>query len=107
MKDILTPILYALLAALFYAINTPFSKLLLASVPSTFMAAFLYLGAGVGVGIMYVFHWRKEEKTERLGRKDYPYTIGMILISMKENVLSLVKEIRKELYILMPGRNCI
>jgi len=82
MKNRLAPIIYAILAAVFYAINTPLSKLLLASVPSTFMAAFLYLGAGAGVGIMYIFHWRKEEKTERLGRKDYPYTIGMILLDI-------------------------
>ncbi|MCM1498212.1 MAG: EamA family transporter [Clostridium sp.] len=82
MKDIVTPILYALLAALFYAVNTPLSKLLLVRVPSTFMAAFLYMGAGVGVGIMYVFHWKKEEKTERLGREDYPYTIGMIVLDI-------------------------
>ncbi len=82
MKDRLAPIIYALLAAVFYAINTPLSKLLLASVPSTFMAAFLYLGAGVGVGIMYVFHWKNEEKAERLGRTDLPYTIGMIVLDI-------------------------
>ncbi len=62
MKDRLIPVIYAILAAVFDAINTPLSKLLLASVPPTFMAAFLYLGAGAGVGIMYVFHWKKEEK---------------------------------------------
>lgn len=82
MKDKLTPIIYAILAAVFYAINTPFSKLLLTNVPSTFMAAFLYLGAGTGVGIMYVFHWRKENKTERLGRKDCLYTAGMIVLNI-------------------------
>ncbi|XCP87190.1 EamA family transporter [Roseburia hominis] len=81
-KDRLTPIIYAILAAVFYAINTPLSKLLLTSIPSTFMAAFLYLGAGAGVGIMYVFHWRKEDKTERLGKKDYPYTVGMIVLDI-------------------------
>lgn len=82
MKNRLTPILYAILAAVFYAINTPLSKLLLASVPPTFMAAFLYLGAGMGVGIMYAFHRQKEKKTERLGRKDLPYTIGMIVLDI-------------------------
>ena len=57
-------IIFALLAALFYAINTPFSKVLLNYINPTFMAAFLYLGAG----IMYIFHYRKEEKTpETLG----------------------------------------
>lgn len=82
MRDRLTPIIYAFLAAVFYAINTPLSKILLASVSPTFMAAFLYLGAGAGVGIMYVFHWRKEDKAERLSRKDYPYTIGMIVLDI-------------------------
>ena len=42
----------ALAAALFYALNVPCSKLLLRHVPPTCMAAFLYLGAGAGVGIL-------------------------------------------------------
>lgn len=45
-------VILAFLAAVFYAINTPVSKFLLNNVTPTFMAAFLYLGAGVGVGIM-------------------------------------------------------
>lgn len=76
------PILFAFLAAIFYAINTPLSKLLLDKVPATFMASFLYLGAGVGVGIMYMFRWHNEEKAERLTRKDFPYTIGMIVLDI-------------------------
>lgn len=75
-------VLFALLAAVFYAINTPFSKILLMHVPTTFMAAFLYLGAGVGVGIMYLFHIKKEEKSERLTKSDLPYTIGMIVLDI-------------------------
>jgi membrane protein len=70
------------LAAAFYAINTPLSKLLLDNVPATFMAAFLYLGAGAGVGIMYLFHWHKEDRAERLTKKDLPYTIGMIVLDI-------------------------
>ena len=77
-----TAVLFALLAAVFYAINTPFSKVLLVQVPATFMAAFLYLGAGVGVGIMYLFHIKKEDKTERLTKSDLPYTIGMIVLDI-------------------------
>lgn len=38
---------FALLAAVLYALNSPFSKLLLEKVPTAMMAAFLYLGAGV------------------------------------------------------------
>ena len=55
-------VLYALLAAVFYAFSTPFSKLLLREVPKVMLAFFLYLGAGTGMGIMYSFQWRKEEK---------------------------------------------
>ncbi len=76
------PVLYALLAAVFYAVNTPLSKLLLDHVAPTFMAAFLYLGAGLGVGILYLFR-RKDEKTaERLTKKDLPYTLGMIVLDI-------------------------
>ena len=61
----------------FYAINIACSKLLLNNVAPTFMAAFLYLGAGLGVGIMYVFHIKKESRDEerivyeknRIGRR--------------------------------------
>ncbi len=76
------PVLYALLAAVFYAINTPLSKLLLVHVAPTFMAAFLYLGAGLGVGVMYLFHWKAENPAERLRKKDLPYTIGMIVLDI-------------------------
>ena len=82
MKSRWTSISYAIFAAVFYAINTPFSKLLLDKVPATFMASFLYLGAGIGVGMMYLFHWQKEAKTERLTGKDLPYTIGMIVLDI-------------------------
>lgn len=76
------PILYAFLAAVLYAVNTPLSKLLLTRVPSTLMAAFLYLGAGLGVGTMYLFHRKKEEPSERIGKKDLPYVLGMIVLDI-------------------------
>lgn len=56
------PIIFALLTAIFYAINTPFSKVLLDKIAPTFMASLLYLGAGMGVGIMYLFHFEKEKR---------------------------------------------
>lgn len=83
-------VFYALLAAVFYAINTPFSKILLDDVPPTFMAAFLYMGAGVGVGIMYLFHIKKENKTERLTKKDLPYTIGMIALDILAPIFLMI-----------------
>lgn len=78
----LNAVLSAIIAAVFYALNTPVSKLLLAEVPATYMAAFLYLGAGTGVGIMYVFHMKNEDKSERLNRRDFPYTAGMIFLDI-------------------------
>lgn len=83
-------ILYALAAALFYALNVPCSKLLLEYVSPTMMAAFLYLGAGLGVGLMYLFHLPKEQKTDRLSKKDLPYTIGMVLLDIIAPILLMI-----------------
>lgn len=82
MSDTFQAIAYALLAAVFYAMNTPFSKLLLENIPTTFMAGFLYLGAGVGVGILYLFHRKDEGKEDHLSKRDLPYTIGMIILDI-------------------------
>ena len=83
-------VILAFLAAVFYAINTPVSKFLLNNVTPTFMAAFLYLGAGVGVGIMYLFHIKKEEKAERLTKQDLPYTIGMIVLDIADPIFLMI-----------------
>lgn len=72
--------MFALLAAAFYAINIPFSKLLLNHVGATTMAALLYLGAGIGIGILSLFH--KQEKSEKLNREDLPFVIGMIVLDI-------------------------
>ena len=73
-------IILALAAAAFYAINVPFSKILLEHVEAKTMAALLYLGAGIGVGIMSIF--AKSDTDERLGRKDMPYVIGMVVLDI-------------------------
>ena len=86
-KHILIAIGYAIAAAVFYALNVPCSKLLLEAVEPTYMAAFLYLGAGLGVGILYIFRRGKEDKSERLSRKDWPYTIGMVLLDIIAPIL--------------------
>ncbi|MCR5008042.1 MAG: EamA family transporter [Oribacterium sp.] len=83
----LNAIIYAILAALFYAVNIPCSKLLLSDVPPTFMAAFLYFGAGSGVGLMYIFHFKKEPSDERLSKKDVPYTLAMVALDIIAPIL--------------------
>ncbi len=86
----LNAIIYALLAALFYAINIPCSKSLLNNVPPTFMAAFLYMGAGLGVGIMYILHGKKESIEEKLGREDIPYTFAMVVLDIIAPILLMI-----------------
>lgn len=91
MKDKkLAAMAYAIAAALFYAINVPCSKLLLEYVGPTFMAAFLYLGAGIGVGVMYWFHRSKELPEERLTRKDLPFTVGMVVLDIIAPILLML-----------------
>lgn len=51
MKKESKSIIFAIFAAALYAISTPVSKLLLENVPPTMVAAFLYLGAGIGMGV--------------------------------------------------------
>ena len=75
-------IIFALLAAAFYAINVPLSKLLLAHVGETTMAALLYLGAGIGIGILSLFNRKDRKKSEKLTKTDLPYVIGMIVLDI-------------------------
>ena len=75
-------IIYAVLAAIFYAINMPVSKILIQNIEPTMMAALLYLGAGFGIGIMFFVNHPKESKEELLGKSDLPYTIGMIVLDI-------------------------
>ncbi len=83
------PILSALLAAALYALNAPLSKLLLAEVPPSMMAAFLYLGAGLGMlGMSFVRKAAgRPSQEERLTRRDLPYTLGMIVLDIAAPIL--------------------
>ena len=51
----LMAIFFAGLAAGLYAINIPLSKLLLNYIEPTMMASYLYLGAGLGISIVFLF----------------------------------------------------
>ena len=81
-KSNIKAILYAFMAAVFYAINVPFSKMLLSAIEPTLMAGFLYLGAGVGIGAMSLFRGKDAKQAERLTKKDLPYVIGMIALDI-------------------------
>ena len=73
--------LLAILAAALYAINIPLSKLLLEQVAPTMMAAFLYLGAGLGLWVYGLVTGAKDGEAP-LTRSELPYTIGMILLDI-------------------------
>lgn len=85
-----TAILYALAAGLFYAVNVPCSKLLLGHVAPTCMAGLLYIGAGLGVGTMYLFQRPQEPASERLRRADWPYAVGMVALDIVAPILLML-----------------
>lgn len=80
---------FAVLAALLYALNIPLSKLLLACVQPTMMAALLYLGAGTGLFI-YDKVTGGKEKGEPLTKAELPYTLGMILLDIAAPILLML-----------------
>lgn len=85
MKKILNKgVLLAILAAALYAINAPFSKILLEYMPSTLMAGFLYIGAGVGMLIIALIRKlnKNENKEVKLTKSELPFTIAMILLDI-------------------------
>ena len=81
-KNKLKAIMFAFLAAVFYAINVPISKVLLQHVGPTTMAALLYLGAGIGIGMMSLFNKKDREKAESLTKAELPYIVGMIVLDI-------------------------
>ena len=87
-----TGIFLAVLAAALYAINSPFSKLLLDYMPSTLMAGFLYIGAGLGMGVIALLQkLKKVERTEeRITKADLPYTIAMIVLDIAAPIFLLL-----------------
>lgn len=84
MKFVNKGIFLAVLAAALYAINAPFSKILLEYMPSTLMAGFLYIGAGIGMlGVAFIRKMRRVEANEaHLTKAELPFTIAMILLDI-------------------------
>lgn len=91
-KTNLMGIFLAVLAAALYAINSPFSKLLLDYMPSTLMAGFLYIGAGLGMGVIALARkFGSGERTEeKITRADLPYTLAMIVLDILAPIFLLL-----------------
>lgn len=83
---------FAVLAAALYAINVPLSKLLLEHAAPTMMAAFLYLGAGIGLFILGRIQKAsgRGASVEPLTKADLPYTVGMVVLDIIAPILLML-----------------
>ncbi len=84
--------LFAILAAALYAVNIPLSKLLLQTVSPTMMAAFLYLGAGLGLLLCTIIGalFGKAAIQEPLTKKELPYTLAMVILDIAAPILLML-----------------
>lgn len=81
-------IFHAVLAAALYAVSIPFSKLLLVEVPPTMLAAFLYIGAGIGMAVLGAV--KKNRGEEPLRRSDIKYTVSMVVLDIVAPILLML-----------------
>lgn len=91
-KTVNKGIFLAILAAALYAINSPFSKILLNYMPPTLMAGFLYIGAGIGMLIIALIRkvYKVEVNEVHLTKKELPFTIAMILLDIAAPICLLI-----------------
>ena len=54
------------------------------------MAALLYLGAGIGIGILSLLNKKDGKKSEKLSQRDFPYVIGMIVLDIAAPILLML-----------------
>ncbi|MBQ9857983.1 MAG: DMT family transporter [Oscillospiraceae bacterium] len=79
-------VMFAILAAALYAINIPLCKIILSHIAPTMLAAFLYIGAGVGLLLWHTFH-KESSGTPPIGKSDMPYVIGMVVLDIAAPIL--------------------
>lgn len=75
-------VIFALSAAIFYAVNVPLSKILLRNIEPSFMAGLLYLGAGIGMMILSLLKLHIDGDSEPFTRNDFPFIVGMIVLDI-------------------------
>ncbi len=85
-------IIWAILAAVLYALSLPTSKLLLGEISPTMMAALLYLGAGLGMFIMGYIRRKcsAEQKEAPLTKKEMPFIIAMIVLDIAAPIFLMI-----------------
>lgn len=92
MKNKRIATIYAILAAALYAVNIPMSKFLLNHAGATVTAAFLYLGAGIGLllygSVEKLMNPGKKQK--HLTQKELPYTAAMVVLDIAAPILLML-----------------
>lgn len=92
MKNKRIATIYAILAAALYAVNIPMSKFLLNHAGATVTAAFLYLGAGIGLllygSVEKLMNPGKKQK--HLTKKELPYTAAMVVLDIAAPILLML-----------------
>ncbi len=89
MNKKITATAFAILAATLYAINIPFSKVLMEYVDSTMMAGLLYFGAGVGMFLYTTISGMAGKKVVKdpLTKAELPYTSAMVVLDIAAPIL--------------------
>ena len=92
LKNQNTGIFLAILAAALYAINSPLSKILLDYMPSTLMAGILYVGAGIGMGIIALVRRTANVNRgeDKLAKSDLPFTVAMVVLDIAAPIFLLI-----------------
>ena len=82
----------ARLAAALYALNAPFSKLLLDSMPPVLAAGFLYIGAGIGMALLALVRKisGRGGREMRLTSGEFGFTAAMIVLDIAAPICLLL-----------------
>jgi drug/metabolite transporter (DMT)-like permease len=72
-------IVFALLSAVLFGASTPISKLLLKVTDPWLLAGLLYLGSGVGLGIVMIAERALNKRQARISRADFPWLVGAVI----------------------------
>ncbi len=85
-------VLYAVLAASFYAFSTPVSKVLLEYTSEVMLAGLIYFGAGLGMLILTLIQDRvlKNSTELSLGKAELKYVVMMVLLDIAAPILLFI-----------------
>ncbi len=86
------PVVFAILAAVLYSLMTPVAKLLQINAGPVAEAGLLYLGAGVGMSVIFTIQKMTGAENERppVGREDLKFVLAMIVLDMMAPIFLLL-----------------